>query len=58
LIFFWSNGTVNKKLKVVSRFEDINAVNMSYSTLKKALQLFEEQPPLNQKTTQKKSGNF
>ncbi|NP_001128378.1 ribosomal protein S19 binding protein 1 [Acyrthosiphon pisum] len=28
---------------------------MSYSTLKKALQLFEEQPLLNQKTTQKKS---
>jgi len=31
---------------------------MSYSTLKKALQLFEEQPLLNQKITQKKSGNF
>ncbi|XP_025207977.1 active regulator of SIRT1-like [Melanaphis sacchari] len=27
---------------------------MSYSTLKKALQLFEEQPPLNQKSTQKR----
>jgi len=31
---------------------------MSYSTLKKALQLFEEQPLSNQKSTQKKSGNF
>jgi len=31
---------------------------MSYSTLKKALQIFEEQPLLNQKPIQKKSGKF
>jgi len=31
---------------------------MSYSTLKKALQLFEEQPLFNQKPTHKKPGNF
>lgn len=31
---------------------------MSYSTLKKALQLFEEQPLIIQKPTQKKPGNF